>query len=205
MARRARTPRTVIVFMRQPVLGRVKTRLARQTGSMVAWQFYRRASARLLRRLRADPSWQVAIAWAAMPEPTALFGPEDLLQGRGSIGVRMERSLRAAPPGPVVLLGSDIPGVRARHIRHAFKALARAPLVFGPAADGGFWLVGARSPAHLPRPLFAPDIRWSGPHTLADTLAGLHRPVVLADTLADMDHAADLPPPASLTGFPGFQ
>ncbi len=197
------TPRTVIVFMRQPVLGRVKTRLAREVGSLAAWQFYRRASARLLRRLRGDPSWQTVIAWATAPEPRALFRPGDLLQGSGDIGTRMERCLSGAPPGPVVLIGSDIPAVRAHHIRRAFECLGKAPLVFGPAADGGFWLIGARSPAHLPRPLFAPSVRWSGPHTLADTLAGLRGPVALADTLADVDRAADLPPPISLTGFPG--
>lgn len=189
--------------MRSPVLGRVKTRLARETGSLAAWQFYRRASARLLRRLRADPTWTVVVAWAGPSEQRALARPHDLSQGRGDIGTRMARCLRAAAPGPVVLLGADIPGVRAHHIHRAFGALARAPLVFGPAADGGFWLVGARSPAHVPRPLFAPGIRWSSPHTLADVLAGLPCPAALADTLADVDHAAALPLPASLTGFPG--
>jgi uncharacterized protein len=203
MVRAARIPRTVIVFMRQPMLGRVKTRLARETGSLAAWQFYRRASDRLLRRLRADPKWRIVIAWAAPPQPRALFRPGDLLQGAGDIGTRMARCLRAAPPGPVVLIGSDIPEVRTRHVRAAIRALERAPLVFGPATDGGFWLVGARSPAHLPRPLFAATIRWSSPQTLADTLAGLNRPAALADTLADVDHAVDLPPPESLTGFPG--
>jgi len=203
MARRARTPRTVIVFMRQPVLGRVKTRLARQVGSLAAWQFYRRASSRLLRRLRAEPSWRVVVAWAGPPEPRSRMRPGDLLQGRGDIGARMQRCLAAAPSGPVLLLGADIPDVRARHIQGAFAALARAPLVFGPARDGGFWLVGARSPAHLPRPLFAPGIRWSSGETLADTLAGLRCDVALADTLADVDHAQDLPKPESLTGFPG--
>jgi glycosyltransferase A (GT-A) superfamily protein (DUF2064 family) len=191
--------------MRQPVLGRVKTRLARETDSLAAWQFYRRASRRLLRRLRADPSWQVVVAWASAPEPQALFRPGDLLQGSGDIGERMERCLRAVPPGPVVLLGADIPGVRPRHIRRAFACLRHTPLVFGPARDGGFWLAGARNPVYLQRPLFAAGIRWSSPQTLADVLAGLRQPVGLADTLADVDHAADLPPPASLTGFPGFQ
>lgn len=205
MARRARPRRTVIVFMRQPVLGRVKTRLARETGSLAAWQFYRRASSRLLRRLRADSTWDVVVAWAAPPEPPALFRPGDLPQGSGDIGQRMERCLRAVPPGPVLLLGADIPAVRPRHIRRAFERLRHAPLVFGPARDGGFWLVGARNPAFLQRPLFAPGIRWSSPETLADVLAGLRRPAALADTLADVDHRADLPPPASLTGFAGFQ
>lgn len=203
MAKQARTPRTVIVFMRQPVLGRVKTRLAREVGSLAAWQFYRRASTRLLRRLRADASWRVVVAWAEVPEPRALMRPGDMVQGPGDIGERMERCLRAAPQGPVLLLGSDIPDVRAMHIRRAFRALEQAPLVFGPAKDGGFWLVGARSPALLPRPLFAEGVRWSSVETLADVLAGLCCDVALADILADVDHAADLPPHGMLTGFPG--
>ena len=62
---------------------------------------------------------------------------------------------------------------RARHIAAAFRLLGRHDLVFGPAEDGGFWLVGARRRPRLP-PLFG-QVRWSSPHALADTLADLPR------------------------------
>ena len=74
-------------------------------------------------------------------------------QGAGDLGVRMRRALAACPPGPAVLVGADIPALGAAHIAEAFRLLGRHDLVFGPAEDGGFWLVGARRSPRLP-PLF---------------------------------------------------
>ena len=56
----------------------------------------------------------------------------------------MRRPPLGLPPGPVVVIGSDIPGITARHIAEAFRLLGRHAFVFGPARDGGYWLVGAR-------------------------------------------------------------
>jgi glycosyltransferase A (GT-A) superfamily protein (DUF2064 family) len=111
-------------------------------------------------------------------------------QGPGDLGMRMYRALAAAPPGPVVLVGTDIPALAARHVAAAFRLLGRVDLVFGPAADGGFWLVGARRRPRLP-PLFA-QVRWSSPDALADTLAGLPRGIAVGfvDTLEDVDDGA---------------
>jgi len=96
-------------------------------------------------------------------------------------------TLRACPPGPVVLVGADIPTLCARHIVVAFRLLGSRDLVFGPAEDGGFWLVGARHPRRLAH-VFE-QVRWSSPHALADTLAGLPRvlTVGIADRLEDVD------------------
>ena len=76
------------------------------------------------------------------------------------------------------------------HIAAAFAALGRADLVFGPATDGGYWLVGARNPLVL-RGLFD-GVRWSGPYALADTLANARsRRVALLEPLDDVDDAED--------------
>jgi glycosyltransferase A (GT-A) superfamily protein (DUF2064 family) len=113
-------------------------------------------------------------------------------QGKGDIGARMRRALAACPPGPVLLIGSDIPGIAPRHIADAFRLLGRHDLVFGPAEDGGFWLVGARRSPRLP-PLFG-KVRWSGPHALSDALRNLPRNLSVGITarLADVDTAAAL-------------
>jgi hypothetical protein len=99
----------------------------------------------------------------------------------------MRRALANCPAAPAVLVGSDIPALEAHHIAEAFRLLGRNDLVFGPARDGGFWLVGARHARRLP-PLFE-RVRWSGPDALADTLAGLpgRLKVGYADTLEDVD------------------
>jgi len=108
-------------------------------------------------------------------------------QGGGDVGRRMRRVIAGAPRGPVVLVGSDIPAIETRHIAAAFRLLGAHDLVFGPAADGGFWLVGARRRPRLP-PLFE-KVRWSSPHALADTLARVPGKVTVGfvESLEDVD------------------
>ena len=105
----------------------------------------------------------------------------------------MKRPFRWLPPGPVVLVGSDIPAMRPWHIARAFALLGRHDLVFGPASDGGFWLIGARRSRPLPRSLFA-KVRWSTAEALADTLATIPQGYAagIADTLDDVDDVAGL-------------
>jgi rSAM/selenodomain-associated transferase 1 len=176
---------TVIVFARAPVLGAVKRRLARDIGDLAALRFYRCTTADLLRRLRRDGRWRVLVA---LTPDRAAFRAVALPQGTGDLGVRMARALRR--PGPCLVVGSDIPAVRAAHIARAFRTLGAHDFVFGPAKDGGYWLVGTRLRA-LPPGLFR-DVRWSSPHALDDTLATLprHRRVALVDTLDDVDDGA---------------
>jgi len=184
---------TLIVMVKEPRPGRVKTRLGRGIGAVPAAWWYRHQCARLLRRLR-DPRWDMLLAVAPDRALGARLWPGHLArvpQGCGDLGARMARLLRAAP-GPACLIGSDIPGVLPRHIARAFALLGSHDAVFGPASDGGFWLVGAQHPARLPHGLFS-GVRWSGEHALSDSLATLpgHR-IALADTLRDVDSAADL-------------
>ncbi len=177
-----------------PHLGQVKRRLAADICALAALAFYRSTLRRTCRRLARSPHWrcwlyvtpdEAARAPRLWPQRLALRA-----QGRGDLGRRMRRPLAELPPGPVVIVGSDIPELTARHVAAAFKALGSHDLVFGPAMDGGYWLVGARRRPHLPR-LFH-NVRWSSPHALADTLAGLgdRYRVVLLGTLEDVDDGA---------------
>jgi glycosyltransferase A (GT-A) superfamily protein (DUF2064 family) len=103
----------------------------------------------------------------------------------------MQRLFDRAPPGPLVLIGTDIPGITPAHIAAAFRLLGRHDAVFGPAADGGYWLVGLRRRPCVLRPFRG--VRWSTQHALADTLANLRsRSVAHLPTLADVDTPADL-------------
>ena len=180
----------LIIFARAPRLGAVKRRLARGIGAMGALRFYRGQLASLLRVVGRDRRWATTIA--ATPDRAATRWPMARLprvtQGRGDLGQRMWRAMR--PHRRVVLVGSDIPGIRAADIAAAFRALGRAGAVFGPAEDGGFWLVGF-APRRPSRP-FHP-VRWSTEQTLADTLENCrpHR-VALVRRLRDVDTAADL-------------
>jgi glycosyltransferase A (GT-A) superfamily protein (DUF2064 family) len=95
------------------------------------------------------------------------------------------------------VIGSDAPDISRPLIAKAFAALRRSDVVVGPATDGGYWLIGLRRrpvPVSRLRPGLFRQVRWSGPHALADTLAGLDRRLVIAeiDTLSDIDTPADL-------------
>ncbi|WP_431857172.1 TIGR04282 family arsenosugar biosynthesis glycosyltransferase [Azospirillum sp.] len=189
------TIRHLVIFAREPCLGRVKSRLARGIGALEALRFYRRTLEALLRRVGRDPRWCV---WLAVtPDRAARFrvwprGARVIPQGGGDLGARMARPLRRLPPGPVVIVGSDIPDADAPRIAAAFRALGRAAFVFGPAADGGYWLVGAARRSAMPRSLFR-EVRWSSEHALADTMSGLPHgtSVAFVDVLNDVDDAED--------------
>jgi rSAM/selenodomain-associated transferase 1 len=183
--------RTLILFVRAPRLGAGKRRLARQIGNLAALRFERLMIARLLLRLAGDRRWSLHLAVTPDRARARYWrsGVEAFGQGDGDLGMRMRRALRACPPGPAVLVGADIPALAAHHIWGAFRLLCKHDLVFGPAEDGGFWLVGARRPQHLPA-LFE-RVRWSGPYALADSLAGLPQRITVgfADWLEDVDAA----------------
>lgn len=181
------------MFVRAPVLGAVKRRLGAGVGAVEALRFYRSATERLLRRIGGDRRWETilavtpdAAAHGVSPWPT---GFARVGQGDGDLGARMGRILAGDPTVPVAIVGSDIPDLGAPHVAGAFAALRRADLVFGPALDGGYWLVG-RGPGVPTRALFD-GVRWSSPHALADTRANVprRRSVGLLETLEDVDDA----------------
>lgn len=183
----------LVVFARAPRLGAVKRRLARGIGAAAALRFYRRTLATLMRRLRRERRWRTVLAVTpdrsarnARPWPRN-FGRWK--QGGGDLGQRMARVLRRAPPGPVAIVGADIPELSPAHVARAFRALGAADAVFGPAGDGGYWLIGLRA-RPLPYALFR-AVRWSSAQALADNLANLRgRRVALIDPLDDIDDAA---------------
>ncbi|UWR02554.1 TIGR04282 family arsenosugar biosynthesis glycosyltransferase [Ruegeria conchae] len=187
--------KTLVIMAKEPRPGRVKTRLGRDIGMVGAAWWFRHQTRSLIRRLR-DPRWQIVLAVSPDREGmNSRVWPVDLPrkpQGRGNLGDRMGRMLRGAPDGPVCLIGADIPGITRGHIARAFGALGRAEIVFGPAPDGGYWLVGAQRYGALPSGMFN-NVRWSTENALADTLASVNgRRVTLLDHLRDVDTVADL-------------
>ncbi|WP_170383861.1 TIGR04282 family arsenosugar biosynthesis glycosyltransferase [Ruegeria atlantica] len=189
--------RTLVIMVKEPRPGRVKTRLGRDIGMVGAAWWFRHQTRSLIRRLR-DPRWQIVLAVSPDREGlTSRIWPVDLpraAQGHGDLGDRMGRMLRGMPKGPVCLIGADIPGITRGHIAQAFGVLGQAQMVFGPAPDGGYWLVGAQRYSALPSNLFS-DVRWSTEHALTDTLTSIPDcRVALLDQLRDVDTVADLKP-----------
>jgi len=187
--------RHVVVMAKAPRMGRVKSRLARDIGLVGAWTFYRRTLASTTQKLK-DPRWSY---WLSITPDGACNAPRQWPprwrrrpQGLGDLGARMLAPMQTLTPGPVVVVGSDIPDLHADHIAAAFEALRDNDWVFGPASDGGFWLVGAKRHPRLIDPF--QGVRWSSEHALADTLANLPdgTRVGFVETLNDVDNGGDL-------------
>lgn len=180
-------------MLKQPRAGRVKTRLGQDIGMVRAAWWFRHQTRQLIRRLH-DPRWHLVLAIApdaALHTRSFPHGPSRIKQGQGHLGARMGRIFHALPPGPVAIIGGDIPGITPAHIKRAFEALGWADAVFGPATDGGYWLVGLHR-TRVPASLFY-GVRWSSEHALSDTVASLGASrIAYVDRLRDVDRAADL-------------
>jgi uncharacterized protein len=181
---------TVVVFARAPRLGAVKRRLARDIGARAALQFHVATMTRLVRALAADRRFRTVLA--VTPDHARFRLPARvprLAQGCGDLGVRMHRAVWRFRHGRVAIIGCDIPDAGPLDACAAFRALGSTQAAFGPAADGGYWLV-AMSPRRPERPFAA--VRWSTEFALADTLANFAgRRIALLRTLHDVDTAAD--------------
>lgn len=190
--------RHLIIFTRAAQLGCVKRRLAADIGALAALRFHRKMQMRLAQSVGRDKRWKTRVAITPdIRTRNSLFSDVEIInQCSGDLGQRMAHCFRVLPPGPAVLIGSDIPGITRQHIAGAFALLGKNDVVFGPAEDGGYWLVGLKRLRPIGGPhgrnLFS-GVRWSGPHALADTVdaMGQRARTGFVETLSDVDSAAD--------------
>jgi rSAM/selenodomain-associated transferase 1 len=122
-------------------------------------------------------------------------------QGFGGLGLRMQRLIGSCfrqGHERVVVIGSDLPGLEPRDLRLAFAALAQQPLVFGPASDGGYWLVGLSAAGfQRQRGLLFSGVPWGSDAVLAESLrqaSSIGLSPWLLRQQADVDRIADLDP-----------
>lgn len=183
-------PSRLVLFTRLPVPGEAKTRLIPALGAEGAADLHRRLTERTLEVL--DATRLPVEVWTTGGNVAAFrkwLGDRTFVdQGAGDLG---ERMLRALGRGPAIVVGSDIPAMQRDNILRAADLLARHEAVFGPASDGGYWLVGTRRPL----PVLFEGIEWGRDGVLAETLgrakaAGID--VALGDELDDLDSADDL-------------
>jgi hypothetical protein len=190
----------ILVFVRAPEAGRVKTRLAAGIGAAAALRVYVRLAEHALAQARASgaavrvhftpaDAGDAVRAWLG---PGAAYLP----QAEGDLGERMRSAFDAAFAAGfrrVVVIGSDLPDLSAELLGRAFALLDGHEAVLGPARDGGYYLLGLRRPV----PEVFQGIAWSTAEVLAATVARLREMGIepaLLETLGDVDEAADLPP-----------
>ena len=195
-----RSGAAVALMTRAPKAGETKSRLAEAVGAEAA---ARLAEAFLLDAAEsalADALWHAALfvePAEAVEEMAALTGIEDSRpQAAGDIGLRMlavPSELEADGFAPIVIVGSDIPTLAPHHLHHALRALRRCDIVFGPAEDGGYYLVGMWRAR--PAIFDDPTVGWGGPQVLERSerlahLAGLSTARIAPQR--DIDSVEDL-------------
>ncbi|RMF71067.1 MAG: glycosyltransferase [Acidobacteria bacterium] len=193
----------LVVFLRWPEPGRVKTRLIPRLGPDGAARVYERLARRTLdavaqartpgltRLALVTPDERVDAARALFGGPLAWAG-----QGSGDLGRRLARAFGdgfAAGAPAVVAIGSDCPDLDGPRIDEAFARLAAGDdAVLGPARDGGYYLIGLRHPC----PVVFDGIPWSTDRVLEQTRARLRAAGARwseLPVLHDVDVPDDLP------------
>ena len=164
------------ILLKAPRLGVVKTRLAAEVGDRHALRLYRVMASRVLAAVRA--AGLDAIIWFTPPESLAEMefwlgdSWEFRPQATGDRGARLAAAARAVPRGhPWMAVCADCPSITATVLRQACADLERAGVVIGPTYDGGYYLIGGRTPL--------PDIftamPWGTDRVLAETRVRLAR------------------------------
>lgn len=190
----------LVVFTRYPVPGKTKTRLIPDLGPAGAAYVHRKLAENIIRegkiiQKQKSVSLEVCFTGGSILQMRTWLGNSltYVEQEEGDLGARMfcamERSLQSGG-SKVVLIGTDIPGPVSGFIDNAFKALDNRDIVIGPAVDGGYWLVGMKSPFNI----FG-GIAWGKDTVLRQTLniaekKGLS--VYLLNPVSDMDTVSDL-------------
>ena len=189
-------PRQLIIFVKAPRVGAVKTRLAESIGAEAACAAYRQMAGVLVTQLSGER--EVLLRFTPDDagleiQPWLRSGWRCSPQEAGDLGERLKRAFDDAfgeGATRVVIIGSDCPAITSDDIVAARQALETHDLVLGPARDGGYWLVGLRES----QPALFDEMIWSTSTVLRDTLDRARRPGLqthLRRELMDVDSAAE--------------
>ncbi|MEU8342768.1 TIGR04282 family arsenosugar biosynthesis glycosyltransferase [Spirillospora sp. NPDC048832] len=194
----------LVVIAKEPVPGRVKTRLTSAYTPDQAAALAEAALRDTLAAVAAAPAGRRVLALDGAPGPWLPAGFTVLPQRGAGLDERLAAAFTNAWAGrPLVLIGMDTPQVTPALLQRAARDLRRRDAVFGPAADGGFWLLGLRRPD----PRLLRGVPMSLPGTGAAQLARLRGAglrVGLLPELTDVDTPADARAVAALAAGTRF-
>lgn len=192
--------RCVILFVKYPEKGRVKTRLSAGLGNEITQNLYKCFVSDLIGTLEKK-RYTFKIAFyppGSNKKIISWLGPEHsyIPQVGGDLGERMENAFREAflkGFSGALVIGSDIPGLTPSVIDKAFEALRNHDAVIGPCFDGGYYLIGFTIKTFLPD-IFK-GIQWSTERVFKDTMGVFSRKgykVHVLPKLRDIDRIEDL-------------
>ena len=146
------TDKLVIVFVKNILLGKVKTRLAETIGNQAAFEIYKE----LVEITEHEISFSVADTRVYFSDEiisNKFENSKKYIQEGENLGIRMHNAFKQGFEDgykKVVLIGSDLPDLKSTHISEAFTKLSVEDFVLGPAADGGYYLIGMRKAHKFP-------------------------------------------------------
>ena len=193
----------LLIFVKNPVAGKVKTRLAADIGEQEALEVYIKLL-EITKEASSSVNADRRVWYSAAAETDDIWSPEKFSKYKQSgkdLGARMSGAFRHAfadGAKKVVIIGSDCPGITANHIEEAYRLLDEADAVLGPSADGGYYLLGMN---HFLPALFH-DIDWSTSKVLQQTKAVLNEGGIryaVLEEMNDIDTAEDLRNDTNLT------
>lgn len=197
------TKNLLLIFTRNPELGKVKSRLAKGVGEKNALEIYKKLLSHT-KDIVATLNCTKRVGYSVQVRPddmwdNAIF--EKFQQEGEDLGVRMHNAFEQAFTDGyehVLIVGSDLFDLRDSHINEAFDALHSHEAVIGPAQDGGYYLLGMRK---LIKEVFY-NKEWGGDTVFKSTMDNLatvktHQ----LETLNDIDFAEDLKPYAEFAQY----
>lgn len=189
----------IALFVKAPIPGRVKTRLARDIGDQAACSIYRTLVDQVLQQIQASGR-PLALFFdgdeTLVPDSWKQYARFCIRQQGGDLGERMAATFsRLFSDGvhQAVVIGSDIPGIDAAYLQQAFNLMTDHGMVIGPAIDGGYCLIGFNRITYS-APIFQ-NIPWSTDQVLELTLSAAKQAgliVGLLPPLQDIDTVEDL-------------
>lgn len=186
----------IIVFIKNPKAGKVKTRLAEMIGDQKALKIYQHLLDHTLRVSSLVDADKLVCYSDFIPasDTWKKAGFEQAVQSGNDLGERMTNAFRSSfikGYEKIILIGSDCFEIDPEHIEEAFQKLDQAELVIGPAKDGGYYLIGMQNP----HPEIFQNITWSQPDVLQKTIEKMEQSKLtfaLTPELADIDDFSDL-------------
>ncbi len=184
----------LIIFVRNPELGKVKTRLAKSVGDEKALEIYK-ALLEHARETVLKVNVNRLLFYVDSVNHEDDWSEKNftkIVQEGEGLGDRMHHSFIVALQryDKAVIVGSDIPQINAEIIKEAFEKLDDHAFVIGPAFDGGYYLLGMRSPT----PELFENMEWSTPDVFDQTverMKSLGRTWHELPTLSDIDYVED--------------
>jgi len=184
----------LVIFAKNPVKGKVKTRLAKDIGEQKALEVYKKLL-QLNYLNTKDLNCKKFIYYSEFADKDLFdISYEIKIQSDGDLGIKMRNAFTEifnSGYDKAILIGTDCPGLKMDIIRQAFDSLDNFDLVFGPANDGGYYLIGMK---HANDYLFE-NIKWSTKFVLEDSIAKVRGKIlkhILLETLSDVDTSEDL-------------